>query len=93
MSPLAREVLALLPTEPDGVSLSALAEELLGKRDPASRGTIALAVGEIAQALGSLAVGRGDDEDQGRYGVRVYALHRAQLAAARSLVHELSTGG
>jgi hypothetical protein len=86
MTPLAREVLALLPTEPDGLSLAALAEELLGKRDPASRSVIALGLWEIAEVIGELHVGRGDDEEWGRYNVKVYGLRRAQLAAARAVL-------
>ncbi len=86
MTPLARGVLELLPTEPGGASLEELAAELLGRRGPADRGRIRSALQEISDALGPLCVGRGDVPDLGRYRVKVYALRHDQAGPAGALL-------
>jgi len=86
IDPLALDVLAALPVEPNGLGVHEMADGLLGRRDPAARGTIRAALVSIAAELGELHVTRGDVEEFGRYDVPLYGLHREQLPAARTLI-------
>ena len=74
LAPLARTVLATLPTEPLGASIDDLADDLLGDRSPTGKSQVAAAVNELIVAMGGLHMTTGRDgtgrPDAHLYGVR-----------------------
>ena len=56
------EVLENLPVEPNGLSIDELADGLLGNRGPQARAKVRRAILAIADALGDIAIRRGDDD-------------------------------
>ena len=82
LTPFERELLAVLPTEPVGLSLAELAEGLLDNSGPQARGRVKAALEHIRAALGGLYARRGDD-DLGHADVELYAVRRAHRARVR----------
>jgi len=80
LSPLAAELAETLPIEPNGLSLHELADGLLGRRDPATRGQVKAALNELDAAVGGLYIGRGHCPEFGRFKVRLYGLRRPRDA-------------
>ena len=75
-------VLELLPVEPAGESLAALALELLRRWSPRERGQVAAAIRAIEGAVGPVRVSKGMD-GLARPAVRLYALRRRALPRVR----------
>ncbi len=77
-----RELLAVLPTEPVGLSLGELADGLVDKTAPQARGQVKAALEVLRASLGGLHVDRGHDDlvhaDVELYGVRRAVRARVQ---------------
>lgn len=71
----ALDLLELLPVEPAGQSLAGLADDLFGRRDPATLGRVRRALDRIGQAVGGLYRCRGDG-GFGLYDVPLFGLRR-----------------
>jgi len=76
LTPFERELLAVLPTEPIGLSLAKLAGGLLDNTGPQACGQVKAGLVAVARLLGGLYVSRGDD-DLGQADVELYGVRRA----------------
>ena len=88
LTPFERELLAVLPTEPVGLSLAELGEGLLDDTGPQARGQVRAALEVVRTAPGGLHVGRGDD-DLRHADVELYGVKRDD----RGRVNEFSAMG
>ncbi len=80
-----RELMALLPTEPVGLSLAELAEGLLDNTSPQARGQVETALEALRSALGGLYVRRGDD-DLGHADVELYGVLRGDRSRVKAFL-------
>ena len=76
------EILANLPVEPVGVSLTELADDLLNDRSQQGKGRIKRALKNIGIELGGLYIRTGDDYFGG-YAVKMYGVPRAKMPGVR----------
>jgi len=70
-----RDLLEVLPCEPNGLSIHELADGLVGRRDPRARAYIRRALEGLSAMLGGLATTRGCD-DFGHADVALWGLPR-----------------
>lgn len=91
LTELQRALLEILPIAPDGESLAALAEELLGRRGPAERGRIRRGLEGLSATLGGIHVGRGMDALD-RPGAVLYGLRRRDMRRVRAFFGRKATG-
>jgi len=81
------EVLENLPVEPIGLSLTELADGLLGDRSPRAKGQVRRALDGIANAIGRLHIRKGND-DFGGFGIVMYAIPQDTMPSVRAFFAE-----